>query len=82
MKKDKKELGYGNEGGQQKKVSSGFLKYSGLATQMLGTILVFTYLGYRLDGWQQNKVPWWTLVLSLASIAASLFLLIKSFTKR
>lgn len=63
-------------------LSSGFLKYSGLATQMLGTILVFTYLGYRLDGWQQNKVPVWTLVLSLASIAASLYLLIKSFNKR
>jgi hypothetical protein len=61
---------------------SGFLKYSGMAMQMLGTILVFTYGGYKLDEWQQNKVPVWTLILSLASIAASLYLLIKSFTKK
>ena len=65
-----------------KKQSSGFLKYSGIAMQMLGTILVFTYGGYRLDAWQQNKVPVWTLVLSLTSIAASLYMLIKSFTKK
>ncbi|MCF0073178.1 AtpZ/AtpI family protein [Dyadobacter sp. CY261] len=61
---------------------SRFLKYSGMATQMLGTILVFTWGGYKLDEWQQNKVPVWTLVLSLASIAASLYLLIRSFTKQ
>jgi hypothetical protein len=60
----------------------GFLKYSGLATQMLGTILIFTYGGYKLDEWQQNKVPLWTLVLSLASIGASLYMLIKSFSKK
>jgi hypothetical protein len=62
--------------------STRFLKYSGMAMQMLGTILVFTWGGYKLDEWQQNKVPVWTLVLSLASIAASLYLLIRSFTKQ
>jgi hypothetical protein len=46
----------------------------GMAMQMLGTILVFTYAGYKLDEWQQNKVPVWTLILSLASIAALLFI--------
>lgn len=64
------------------KQSSGFLKYSGMATQMLGTILIFTYGGYKLDEWQQNKVPVWTLVLSLLSIAGSLYMLIRSFTKK
>lgn len=62
--------------------TSRFLRYSGMATQMLGTILAFTYGGYKLDEWQQNKVPVWTLVLSLVSIAASLYLLIRSFTKQ
>lgn len=65
-----------------KSQASRFLKYSGMATQMLGTILAFTYGGYKLDEWQQNKVPVWTLVLSLVSIAASLYLLIRSFTKQ
>lgn len=60
---------------------SGFLKYSGMAMQMLGTILAFTYAGYKLDEKQQNTVPVWTLVLSLTSIAASLYLLIKGISK-
>jgi len=63
------------------KTPSNFLRYSGMATQMLGTILVFTYAGYKLDQWQMNKTPVWTLVLSLFSIAASLYLLIRSMPK-
>jgi hypothetical protein len=71
----------GKGAGSGQNQSSKFLKYSGLATQMLGTILLFTYGGYKLDEYQQNKVPVWTLVLSLASIAGSLYMLIRSFSK-
>jgi hypothetical protein len=63
------------------KSPSRFLKFSGMAMQMLGTILVFTYGGYRLDEWQQHHTPVWTLVLSLGSIAASLYLLIRNISK-
>ena len=74
----------GKEDTKQKMLrqSSGFVKYSGMAMQMLGTILVFTYAGYKLDEYQQNKVPVWTLVLSLLSIAGSLYMLIRGFTKK
>ncbi|NIJ51994.1 AtpZ/AtpI family protein [Dyadobacter arcticus] len=82
MKQDNYEPADENKSFRGSNAPSGFLKYSGLAMQMLGTILIFTYFGYRLDGWQQNKVPVWTLVLSMASIGASLYLLIKSFTKQ
>ncbi len=67
--------------GNSEKTPSNFLRYSGMAMQMLGTILVFTYAGYKLDQWQMNKTPVWTLVLSLTSIAASLYLLIRSMPK-
>jgi len=63
------------------KAPSNFIRYSGMAMQMLGTILVFTYVGYKLDQWQINKTPVWTLVLSLTSIAASLYMLIRSMPK-
>ncbi|MCF2443082.1 AtpZ/AtpI family protein [Dyadobacter sp. CY345] len=63
------------------KSPSNFIRYSGMAMQMLGTILVFTYAGYKLDEWQVNKIPVWTLILSLTSIAASLYLLIRSMPK-
>lgn len=61
--------------------TNNYMKYSSLAFQMLGTIVAFTYGGYKLDEWQQNKVPIWTLVLSLVSIAGSLYLFIRSATK-
>jgi len=68
-----------NEGPKGKiKNPSRFLRFSGMAMQMQGTILVFTYCGYRLDEHQQNATPIWTIVLSLGSIAASLYLLIRS----
>lgn len=61
--------------------TNNYMKYSSLAFQMLGTIVAFTYGGYKLDEWQQNKVPVWTLVLSLLSIAGSLYMFIRSVTK-
>lgn len=61
--------------------ASGILRYSGMAMQMLGTIFIFTYGGYRLDEWLENRIPIWTLVLSLTSIAASLYLLIKGLSR-
>ncbi len=48
--------------------SNSYARYSGLAFQMLGTIVVFTYGGYKLDEWQQNKIPVWTLVFRLAPL--------------
>lgn len=58
-----------------------YAKFSALAFQMLGTIVLFTYGGYKLDEWQQNRIPVWTLILSLLSIAGSLYLFIRSVTK-
>lgn len=66
---------------EPKRKAPSILKYSGMAAQMLGTILAFTYLGYRIDEWQKNHVPVWTLVLSLLSIGGSLYGLIKGITK-
>lgn len=81
MEEPKKDLSKATSPVSAGKKSPGFLRYSGMAMQMLGTILVFTYAGYKLDAWQQNKIPIWTLVLSLTSIAASLYLLIKGISK-
>ncbi|MCE7066856.1 AtpZ/AtpI family protein [Dyadobacter sp. CY326] len=82
MKTDNDQAGKDERKRALQKQSSGFLKYSGMATQMLGTILIFTYGGYKLDEWQQNNVPVWTLIMSLLSIAGSLYMLIRGFTKK
>lgn len=66
---------------QRSPKSNAYAKYSALAFQMLGTILAFTYAGYKIDEWQENQVPGWTLALSLISIAASLYLFIRGALK-
>ena len=66
---------------ETRRTTNNYMKYSSLAFQMLGTIVAFTYGGYKLDEWQQNRIPVWTLVLSLLSIAGSLYMFIRSVTK-
>lgn len=58
-----------------------YAKYSGMGFQMLITIGLGTYLGVKLDEWQQNHTPVWTLVLSLASIAAAMYNFIRQLPK-
>ena len=55
------------------KRTKSYAKYSGMGIQMLGTIGLGTYAGYKLDEWQGNKIPGWTLTLSLVSIGAALY---------
>jgi hypothetical protein len=48
---------------------------------MLGTIGIGVYAGMKLDQWQGNKTPGWTIGLSLFAIFASLYLFIKQLPK-
>ena len=63
------------------KTTNAYAKYSGMAFQMLGTIGAGVYSGLKLDEWQQNHFPVWTLVLSLASVGGSLYLFVRQVTK-
>lgn len=59
-----------------------FAQYSGIAFQMLGTIGLGVYVGIKLDEWQGNERPIWTIVLSLTAIGASLYLFIRQLTRK
>ncbi|MBD2699436.1 AtpZ/AtpI family protein [Spirosoma sp. BT702] len=61
--------------------TTSIVQYSGIAFQMLGTIGLGVWAGHKLDEWQQNKTPVWTIVLSLTAIGASLYLFIRQLTK-
>lgn len=61
---------------QEKRFTSNYAKYSGIAFQMLGTIGLGVYAGLKLDEWLAYKFPLFTLVLSLGSVGASLYLMI------
>ncbi|WP_460940085.1 AtpZ/AtpI family protein [Spirosoma humi] len=62
--------------------TTSFVQFSGIAFQMLGTIGLGVYAGMKLDDWQNNHRPVWTIVLSLTAIGASLYLFIRQLTKR
>lgn len=54
-----------------------FVKYSALGFQMLATIGVFAFIGYKLDEAQHHEKPIWTAVLSLIGVAGSLYQVIR-----
>ncbi len=62
--------------------TTSFVQFSGIAFQMLGTIGLGVWAGMKLDAWQNNHRPIWTIVLSLTAIGASLYLFIRQLTKK
>ena len=67
---------------QKPQRSNSYLKYTGMAFQMGAIITIGVLGGRKLDAWLGlTKVPVFTLVLSLVSIAAAIYLSIKDFLK-
>jgi F0F1-type ATP synthase assembly protein I len=62
-------------------MNNNYARYSGMALQMLGTIGLGVFLGYQLDGYLQNKIPWATVVCSLGFTVGSLVAFIKGLPK-
>lgn len=62
--------------------TTSFVQFSGIAFQMLGTIGLGVWAGMKIDAWQNNHRPVWTIVLSLTAIGASLYLFIRQLTNR
>lgn len=54
-----------------------FARYSGLAFEMLGIILLGVFGGQKLDERRGGDFPLWTLILSLLSIFVALYIVIK-----
>jgi F0F1-type ATP synthase assembly protein I len=55
-------------------------RYAGIGLQILGTTLLFVWMGYELDkrmGW----TPWGMVTLTMLSVIGSLYLLIKEVMK-
>lgn len=63
---------------EDRKQERSWMKYSGMAVQMIVTILVFVFGGIYLDEWLGTD-PWLTVTLSLAGVAAGLYVSLKDF---
>ncbi|MGV3541432.1 MAG: AtpZ/AtpI family protein [Rufibacter sp.] len=57
-----------------------YLKYSGLAFQMIAIMGVAAFAGRKLDAYVQNETPWWTLIFLLIAVFASMYMVIVSLT--
>jgi F0F1-type ATP synthase assembly protein I len=48
-----------------------------MGMQMLFTILLFVLVGYYLDRWVNFKFPLFTVLLSLAGVVGSMFIILR-----
>lgn len=58
-----------------------YLKYSGLAFQMIAVILVGLWAGQKIDQWAQTRAPVFTIAGVLVAIIGSLILIIVKASK-
>jgi F0F1-type ATP synthase assembly protein I len=65
----------------QNKDLRGFARYTGLAFQMLGIILVTVWGGQKLDKLTGWHTPVFTIVLSLFGVFAAIYVAVKDFIK-
>lgn len=59
-----------------------FAKYTGMAFQMLVTIGLFTFIGYKIDENQPQNKSIYTAMLGFLGVIVSLYMVIRSLTKR
>jgi F0F1-type ATP synthase assembly protein I len=65
----------------QNKGVNDFARYTGLAFQMLGIILVTVWGGTKLDTLTGWNTPVFTIVLSLLGVFAAIYTAVKDFIK-
>lgn len=63
------------------KPTPNYIKYSGIAFQMLATIGVFVFIGYKIDEHQGIENFLFTAVFGIVGVAASLYQVIRSLNK-
>ncbi|WP_347157472.1 AtpZ/AtpI family protein [Pontibacter chitinilyticus] len=59
-----------------------YLRYSGLAFQMIGAMVLAAFGGMKLDAYFHTQHPWCTIVLLVLAVVASMVLVIVSLNKK
>ena len=66
----------------RKKELNNYAKYSSLGFQMVAIILIGVFGGLKLDKYLAWKIPIFTVVFSLLSVALAIYYAIKDFLKK
>ena len=64
-----------------KKQYNSYLKFSGLAFQLIATVCLLAYLGYQADAYLNFKFPILTIVLTMGGLASNLYLVFKQLNR-
>ena len=67
---------------QKKEAPNAFLRYSSMAFTMAAAIGIFVYAGVKLDEWQKNDFPAWTVTGSVIGVFAAMYYVIKDLLKK
>ncbi|TPE45400.1 AtpZ/AtpI family protein [Pontibacter mangrovi] len=59
-----------------------YVKYSGMAFQMIGALVLAAFAGQWLDGKLGNDKPWFTIALLLLAVISTMILTITSINKK
>ena len=70
-----------NRPDREKRFLHDYTRYSNLAFKLIAVILAAFFMGWQIDKWLSLGFPLFTLLLSVAGIAGSLYLLIKDLQK-
>ena len=70
------------EGNKEERPANSFVKYSSIGFQMLATIGLFAFIGYKIDEHQQNEKPLITAILSLIGVVVSLYQVVRQLNKK
>lgn len=63
------------------KPANKWAQFSGMALQMGGSIVLFTFLGIKLDDWLATNFPIYTLIGALLGVFLAMYFVIKSVMK-
>jgi F0F1-type ATP synthase assembly protein I len=69
------------EPNEKKKNINNFARYSSVSFQMLATIGLFAFAGYKIDEYRHSKTPIFTAILSLIGVIISLYQVVKQLNK-
>ena len=69
---------------QPKKLNqyNSYLKYSGLAIQLLAGIAVFGWIGYKLDQWLNLRFPAFMLLLGFLAFGGMMYQVYRSINRQ
>lgn len=66
---------------KRKKAVNSYLKYAGLGVEIVAAMLLCIGIGYGLDQYLKNEIPWFTLVFSLIGCGMVIYLMIRALNK-